>query len=268
MNQEGSSLVLSLHSNAYNFIHVYIFLVENIHKCSSNNINKKMASSSKQPKKDDEKKSVGGDHFRRTWDTDEFEKKAQERLQEDLDFLEGKPSFSDDPPVQREKLKARDYAVDLKSRLGKTQVITKTTPLAEQGGYYCNVCDCVVKDSINFLDHINGKKHQRNMGMSMKVERSSLDQVKARFASNKKKKEDDSKKKDYDFDSRIKELENEVCNLIPQQDTWRFFDIYIASFERYGRPTVKRRQGCYVQKKSGPKGYFPSQGIEKKAEYL
>ena len=48
---------------------------------------------------------------------------------------------------------------------------------------------------------------------TVKVERSSLDQVKARFAMNKKKKEDDSKKKDYDFDSRIKELENEVCLL-------------------------------------------------------
>jgi len=171
-----------------------------------------MASSSKQAKKE-EKKVVGGDHFRRTWDNDEYEEKAKERLKEDLDFLEGKTSSSREPPVQREKLKARDYAVDLQSRLGKSQVITKTTPLAEQGGYYCNVCDCVVKDSINFLDHINGKKHQRNMGMSMKIERSSLEQVKERFAMNKKKKEEDEKKKDYDFDSRIKELEDEVCVL-------------------------------------------------------
>jgi U4/U6.U5 tri-snRNP component SNU23 len=57
------------------------------------------------------------------------------------------------------------------------------------------------------LDHINGKKHQRNLGMSMKVERSSLDQVKNRFATNKKKLEE--KKKDYDFEERVAELREE-----------------------------------------------------------
>lgn len=63
------------------------------------------------------------------------------------------------------------------------------------------MCDCVVKDSINFLDHINGKKHQRNLGMSMKVERSSLDQVKERFNNNKKKMEE--KQKDYELESKV-----------------------------------------------------------------
>ena len=43
--------------------------------------------------------------------------------------------------------------------------------------------------------------------MSMKVERSSLDQVKNRFASNKKKLEE--KKKDYDFEERVAELREE-----------------------------------------------------------
>uniref|UniRef100_A0A3B5QV21 Zinc finger matrin-type protein 2 n=1 Tax=Xiphophorus maculatus TaxID=8083 RepID=A0A3B5QV21_XIPMA len=139
--------------------------------------------------------------FRRKWDKDEYESLAQKRLVEERD---GKIA----PPVKRELLRHRDYKVDLESKLGKTIVITKTTPQAEMGGYYCNVCDCVVKDSINFLDHINGKKpDQRNLGMSMRVERSSLDQVKKRFEVNKKKLEE--KQKEYDFEERMKELREE-----------------------------------------------------------
>ena len=49
---------------------------------------------------------------------------------------------------------------------------------------------------------------QRNLGMSMRVERSSLDAVKKRFEMNKKKLEE--KKKDYDFEERMKELREEV----------------------------------------------------------
>ncbi|KAE8287808.1 Zinc finger matrin-type protein 2 [Larimichthys crocea] len=131
--------------------------------------------------------------FRRKWDKDESVFLS----------LAGKVA----PPVKRDLLRHRDYKVDLESKLGKTIVITKTTPQAEMGGYYCNVCDCVVKDSINFLDHINGKKHQRNLGMSMRVERSSLDQVKKRFEVNKKKMEE--KQKEYDFEERMKELREE-----------------------------------------------------------
>ena len=48
---------------------------------------------------------------------------------------------------------------------------------------------------------------QRNLGMSMKIERSTVDQVKQRFEQNKKKMEE--KKKAYDFEERMKELKEE-----------------------------------------------------------
>ncbi|XP_055611375.1 zinc finger matrin-type protein 2 [Uranotaenia lowii] len=146
--------------------------------------------------------SMRPDDHRRKWDRKEYERLAQERL-----LAKTKDEQSEEEPVTKELLKQRDYKVDLDSKLGKSMVINKSTPSSQSGGYYCNVCDCVVKDSINFLDHINGKKHQRNLGMSMKVERSTLDQVKERFKVNKKKTEE--KKKDYELESRVKEAKEE-----------------------------------------------------------
>lgn len=142
--------------------------------------------------------SARPDDHRRKWDKKEFERKALDRIQ--------KVKKTEEPPeAPRELLKVREYKVDLDSKLGKSMVINKTTPSSQSGGYFCNVCDCVVKDSINFLDHINGKKHQRNLGMSMKVERSSLEQVKERF--NKNKRRHDEKVKEYDLEQKIKEAQ-------------------------------------------------------------
>lgn len=147
--------------------------------------------------------SMRPDDHRRKWDRADYERQAQDRIRS----LKKEQEADDDAPVTRELLKRRDYKVDLDSKLGKSVVISKTTPSSQSGGYYCNVCDCVVKDSINFLDHINGKKHQRNLGMSMKVERSSLDQVKQRFQQNKKKMEE--KQKDYELDAKVREAKEE-----------------------------------------------------------
>lgn len=142
------------------------------------------------------------DDHRRKWDRSEYHKLAQERIRNAI-----KAAEESKEPLQRENLKRREYKVDLDSKLGKSIVINKNTPTSQSGGYYCNVCDCVVKDSINFLDHINGKKHQRNLGMSMKVERSTVDQVKKRFVVNKKKMEE--KKKDFELERRLREAKEE-----------------------------------------------------------
>ena len=41
------------------------------------------------------------------------------------------------------------------------------------------MCDCVLRDSQSYLDHINGKYHNRALGMSMNVERSTTEQVRS-----------------------------------------------------------------------------------------
>lgn len=160
--------------------------------------------------------SMRPDDHRRKWDREEYERLAEERKREEDkdnedDGEDDDTSKKRGPPIKRELLKQREYKIDLDSKLGKSIVINKSTPTSQSGGYYCNVCDCVVKDSINFLDHINGKKHQRNLGMSMRVERSSLDSVRQRFALNKKKMEE--KRKEYDMAARIQELAEEEDKL-------------------------------------------------------
>lgn len=48
------------------------------------------------------------------------------------------------------------FQIDLAAKLNKTQVVSVTMPLSQQAGYYCSVCDCQLRDSQSYLDHING----------------------------------------------------------------------------------------------------------------
>ncbi|XP_041999554.1 zinc finger matrin-type protein 2-like isoform X1 [Salvia splendens] len=89
--------------------------------------------------------------YPKKFDREEYLQRARDR--EAKEEARNK-SKSSGPPVQRKPLKHRDYEVYLESRLGKTQA-----------GYYCSVCECVVKDSANYLDHINGKKHRSSNGL-------------------------------------------------------------------------------------------------------
>merc|ERR1711976_1130038 len=98
----------------------------------------------------------------------------------------GKKRLERDPLHQglieeRTKLKSREFLLNLDSRLGKMQVIGNTTTLSHQAGYYCSVCECILKDSATYLDHINGKWHQRALGMSMRVEKVGVERVRSRI---------------------------------------------------------------------------------------
>ena len=70
----------------------------------------------------------------------------------------------------------------------------------------------------------------------MRIERSSLDQVRRRFEVNKKKMEE--QKKEYVFEERIKELKEEVRNQLCH--SWSYF----ASFEQETCQFVSVLSGC------------------------
>ena len=190
---------------------------------------------------------------RRTWDRDEYEKKAQARAQDEPpkagdkrplladeekeEFRPAAPGAAGPERSKRAFLKARQEKVDIDSKVGSTEIVSveavAKTKIDVTGsvkvcsfyfilkpymhayplfynltfcclelkdgvtktgvGWHCKVCDCFLKDSHTYLDHINGKKHQRNLGYSMKVEKSTADQVKERLAQLAKEREKNNK---------------------------------------------------------------------------
>ena len=60
---------------------------------------------------------------------------------------------------------------------------------SREAGFYCEVCDCTLKDSLAWLDHLNGVYHNRALGLDVAdIERSTVEQVKKRLERAKKRK--------------------------------------------------------------------------------
>ena len=132
---------------------------------------------------------------------------------------------------KRAFLKARTSKVDLESKVGTSEIINpeeaaKSSVQITDGvskvssgggggvGWYCRVCDCYLKDSLTYLDHINGRKHQRALGYSMRTEKSTTEEVSSRLQSilEAKKKEEEERQKEFiiskeDDDDGINEFE-------------------------------------------------------------
>jgi len=190
---------------------------------------------------------------RRTWDLEEYEKRAQERaeatngnkrkamhpaignIREDgiceEEFQSAASGATGPQFSKRAFLKARENKVtSLDAKIGSVEIINpeamaisksivsdgamanNDSAVIKSGvGWHCKVCDCFLKDSLAYLDHINGRKHQRNLGYSMRVERSTKDQVISRLDAMIKAKEQCKK---VDLKHHLKDYEEEDFNVI------------------------------------------------------
>lgn len=124
-------------------------------------------------------------------------------------------------------MQAREAPLELDKNLGKTMVVQNPGGRGPgQPGFYCETCNRTYKDSVGYLDHINSRARMslqffqellvwlltkpmtdlRALGQSTKIERSTVEQVRARIAMLREKTKDASNARAFDFDKRLAEI--------------------------------------------------------------
>merc|ERR1712178_164114 len=110
------------------------------------------------------------------------------------------------PASQRTFLQQRKNDLNLDKHLGEHRVVTAHTIKPMQGGYWCSVCECLLKDSSTYLEHVNGRRHNRNLGMNMKVEKIGVDRIRDKLKALRKEPEAIEQQ---DIAARIQAIEEE-----------------------------------------------------------
>ncbi|KAG0055597.1 zinc finger, matrin-type 2 [Gryganskiella cystojenkinii] len=153
------------------------------------------------------------------WDMEEMERRAKERSDREKELREEDEQRMLGKSVKKRSAKAapteEDIAAEkserliLESAIGKTQVV-QGGPTGRAPGFYCKVCDCVLKDSTAYMDHKNGKKHLKNLGVNTKAVREDVTDVIAKLESMKRKAETPAKRdQQYDLDARLEEAKRQ-----------------------------------------------------------
>ncbi|CAD7957817.1 unnamed protein product [Amoebophrya sp. A25] len=136
-----------------------------------------------------EREGVTKDVFgRRAWDKEHYEQLALKKAEEGSDGSDGEGNAVPIPASQRLYLQRRNERLHTEANVGKTIMQTDATYDAEKGGYWCPLCKKLMKDNLSWLDHLNGKKHQRMMGMNMVVKPATLEEVMDRIDEMRRKK--------------------------------------------------------------------------------
>ncbi|KAL7409097.1 hypothetical protein BDY24DRAFT_445177 [Mrakia frigida] len=152
------------------------------------------------------------------WDLAVFAERAKEKDKEASDrakeneaaMMKGKKParFKEELPKATKLLEQRTAPLELENNLGKTMIVNNPGGRgAGQPGFYCDICKRVSKDSIAYLDHLNGRTHLRRLGQTTSVARSSLDQVRTRIALLRSQTHSLSESKRFDFETRLAEVQ-------------------------------------------------------------
>ena len=112
-------------------------------------------------------KEAGAAAFRKSWDKEAFEIKAKARLDEELKLEEEREANiqAPQPIVQRAPLQRREQDLQLTKFVNTRQMVTLGQAANGEmtGVYYCKVCECHLRDSANYLLHINGAERDPNL---------------------------------------------------------------------------------------------------------
>lgn len=93
--------------------------------------------------------------------------------------------------TSRSLLQARDKSLNLDKDSGTRSFVSVEIvgdrEVKRGAGFFCEMCACTLRDSQAYMAHLNSRSHLANAGFAMKVARSSVSQVKQRFAKHAKK---------------------------------------------------------------------------------